>query len=261
MCDSLEAAWDRARVVTHLLLDPMANTNTLHIVDGSGYIFRAYYAIRPLSTAEGEPTNAVYGFTTMIEKLLREETPEYLAITFDRGGPNFRKEIFEDYKATRPPPPDDLSSQVPRIHQIVEAFQIPSFTEEGVEADDVIATLTKQALADGWDVRIITGDKDLMQLVNERVTLWEPMRNKRYDAEAVEDKMGVTPDQVADALALAGDSSDNVPGVRGVGPKTAAKLLSAHGDSGRRALRSRRRKSKRQDGGEFGVVGGRRSTI
>jgi DNA polymerase-1 len=204
--------------------------NELHIIDGSGYIFRAYYAIRMLSTAGGEPTNAVYGFTTMIEKLIREEQPKYLAITFDAGGHNFRKDISEGYKATRAPPPEDMSTQVPRIHEIVDAFRIPKFVIPEVEADDVIATLTRMALEAGWKVQLVTGDKDLMQLVGDRVRLYEPMRNNRFDAAAVKEKMGVGPEQIADALALAGDASDNIPGVRGVGLKTAAKLLTDHGD-------------------------------
>jgi DNA polymerase I len=202
----------------------------LHIIDGSGYIFRAYFAIRRLSNAEGEPTNAVYGFTTMIEKLLRDEEPEYLAIVFDTGEHNFRHAIFPGYKTTRPPPPEDMSSQVPRIHQIVDAFRIEKFVVQEVEADDVIATLTKMALAQDWDVRLVTGDKDLMQLVGDRVLLFEPMRNLRFDAAAVKEKMGVPPAQMADLLALSGDSSDNIPGIYGVGPKKAAKLLEDHGD-------------------------------
>jgi DNA polymerase-1 len=201
----------------------------LHVIDGSGYIFRAYYAIRSLSTPEGESTNAVYGFTTMIEKALREEQPELLAITFDAGGPNFRRDIYPEYKANRAPPPEDLSSQIPRIHQISEAFRIRTFVEQGVEADDVIATLVKRALAEGYDVRLITGDKDLMQLVNDRVTVYEPMKGQRFGPEEVKEKMGVAPALLADALALSGDSSDNVPGVRGVGPKSAAKLLETYG--------------------------------
>ena len=201
----------------------------LHVIDGSGYIFRAYYAIRALSNPEGESTNAVYGFTTMIEKALREEQPELLAITFDAGGANFRRELYPAYKANRPPPPEDLSSQIPRIHEISAAFRIKTFVEPGVEADDVIATLVKQALAEGYDVRLITGDKDLMQLVTDRVTVYEPMKGQRFGPEEVKEKMGVTPALLADALALSGDSSDNIPGVKGVGLKTAAKLLDTYG--------------------------------
>ena len=201
----------------------------LHIVDGSGYIFRAYYAIRPLSNAIGEPTNATYGFTTMIEKMLRDESPQFLAITFDAGGKNFRNEMYDAYKANRPPPPEDLPPQIPRINEVADAFQIKKFVIEGVEADDVIATLTQRALNSGYEVCIVTGDKDLMQLVSDRVSLFEPMRNQRFGPRDVEEKFGVPPPLMADALALAGDTSDNVPGVRGIGMKTAAKLLHAHG--------------------------------
>lgn len=205
-------------------------TKRLHIIDGSGYIFRAYYAIRALSTAAGESTNAVYGFTTMIQKALREERPELIAMTFDAGGSSFRREIYTEYKATRSPPPDDLPAQIPRIHQITEAFRLPKFAVPGVEADDIIATLTKMALAAGLDVQIITGDKDLMQLVSDRVEIYEPMKNVRFHKKEVEEKYGVPPEKLLDALSLCGDTSDNIPGVHGVGLKTAAKLLSDHGD-------------------------------
>lgn len=202
----------------------------LHIIDGSGYIFRAYYAIRALSTSSGESTNAVYGFTTMIQKALRDEKPEYLAMTFDAGAATFRREIYADYKATRSPAPDDLPAQIPRIHEITDAFLMKKFVVPGVEADDVIATLTKMGLEQGLDVQVITGDKDLMQLVSDRVEIFEPMKNVRYNPKEVQDKYGVAPNQLLDALALTGDSSDNVPGVSGIGLKTAAKLLGEHGD-------------------------------
>lgn len=202
----------------------------VHLIDGSGYIFRAYFAIRGLSTPSGEATNAVYGFATMIDKMLREERPERLAIVFDHGGPNFRHEIYPAYKANRDAPPEDLTSQIPRIHEVVDAFRIKKFVNEGVEADDVIATLVKSTLAEGYDVRLITGDKDLMQLVSDRVTLYEPMRDQRYGPDEVVKKMLVGPEKLGDSLALSGDSSDNIPGVKGVGPKKAAKLLEDFGD-------------------------------
>ena len=202
----------------------------VHIIDGSGYIFRAYYAIRSLTTSSGDSTNAVYGFSNMLEKLLREEQPSHMAIVFDTGSDNFRHTIFPEYKSNRSPPPEDLTAQIPEIHRVVDAFKLRRFVVDGVEADDVIATLTRMALEDDRDVRLITGDKDLMQLVDDRVTLWEPMRGNRFGPAEVEEKMGVPPTMVADALALAGDSSDNIPGVDGVGPKKAARLLSDHGD-------------------------------
>jgi DNA polymerase-1 len=201
----------------------------LHVIDGSGYIFRAYWAIRSLTNSAGEATNAVYGFANMLEKLLREESPEHLCLVFDASGPTFRNQLYAPYKATRPPPPEDLEAQIPRIHQLVDAFGIPALTVDGVEADDVIATLVRIGVKAGYDVRLISGDKDLMQLVGPQVALVEPMKGETYDAAGVEAKLGVPPERVADALALAGDSTDNVPGVKGVGLKTAAKLLHAHG--------------------------------
>lgn len=208
------------------------SASKLHLIDGSGYIFRAFYAVRNLSTAGGEATNAIYGFSQMLEKTLREEQPTHLGLVFDAGGPSFRSEIYPEYKANRDPPPEELVEQIPKIHDLVKRFGISTFVETGVEADDVIATLTRRALEVGFEVRIITGDKDLMQLVSDRVELWEPMKGKRYDAAQVAayDRLLVPPEKVRDALALAGDSSDNVPGVKGVGPKKAAKLLQDFGD-------------------------------
>jgi DNA polymerase-1 len=202
----------------------------LHVVDGSGYIFRAYYAIRSLSTASGEPTNAVMGFTTMLLRILEVDRPELMAITFDEGRRSFRNDIYPEYKANRSAPPEDLPPQIPWIHQVVESFRIPLFKVATHEADDVIATLVRIALEQDLDVRLITGDKDLMQLVSDRVTVWEPMREIHYGPAEVEAKHGVPPSKIADMLALAGDTSDNVPGVKGCGPKTAAKLLGEHGD-------------------------------
>ena len=211
---------------------PPMSRPKLHLIDGSGYIFRAFFAVRNLSTSAGEATNAIHGFSQMLEKTLREERPTHLAIVFDSGEASFRSEIYPDYKAHRDPPPEDLTEQVPKIHELVECFRIKTFVPVGYEADDVIATLTRQALEEGFDVRIISGDKDLMQLVSDRVELYEPMRDKRYGPAEVEqyDKLLVPPAKVRDALALAGDSSDNIPGVKGVGPKKAAKLLAEHGD-------------------------------
>jgi DNA polymerase-1 len=201
----------------------------LHIVDGSGYIFRAYYAIRGLSTSSGEPTNAVFGFAQMLLKAVADERPQHLALTFDTGRPSFRQAIYPAYKANRPPPPEDLPPQIPRIHEVAATFRMRTFVIDGFEADDVIATLSRRAIEAGYDVRIITGDKDLMQLVTDRVTLFDPMKEKRYGRDDVIERFGVPPEQVVDVLALAGDATDNVPGVRGVGEKTAAKLIATHG--------------------------------
>ncbi len=201
----------------------------IHVVDGSGYIFRAYWAIRTLTNSAGEATNAVYGFANMLEKMLREETPDHLGMIFDASSYTFRNEIYPDYKAHRPPPPEDLTAQVPVIRELVQAFGIKEFVVEGVEADDVIATLVRMAKEAGHEVRLISGDKDLMQLVEDGVSLYEPMKGETYDEAGVLKKIGVPPKQVADALALAGDSTDNIPGVKGVGLKTAAKYLAEFG--------------------------------
>ncbi len=200
----------------------------LHVVDGSSYIFRAYWAIRTLTNAAGDPTNAIYGVAQMLDKMIADEQPEYLAAVFDAEGPTFRNDIHPDYKAHRPPPPEDLVAQISGVYDVVDGFGIKRFVVPGVEADDVIATLTRMARDHEFSVVLITGDKDLMQLVDGSVSMFEPMKNQRFDAAGVEAKLGVPPQLVAQALALAGDSTDNVPGVPGVGLKTAARLLDAH---------------------------------
>jgi DNA polymerase-1 len=208
----------------------------LFLIDGSGYIFRAYYAVRRLTTAAGFSTNAVFGFTNMLLRVLREHRPTHIAIVFDAGGKNFRHALYDRYKANRPPPPEDLPPQLPFIEQVVDAFRIPQFRVKGVEADDVIGTIARRAEADGIPIRIITGDKDFMQLVDDRVHLIDELRLQRatseqseVDPSEVEKKFGVLPPFVVDILALAGDSSDNVPGVKGIGEKTAAELVKAFG--------------------------------
>ena len=205
------------------------------LVDGSGYIFRAYFGIRPLTSKKGVPTNAVYGFATMLMKLIKEQKPKYLAIAFDTKEKTFRHELYDQYKANRPPAPDDLVPQFPLIHQLVDALQIPRLVIPGFEADDLLGTMAKKATDAGHDVVIVTGDKDLMQLVTPNVTILDEMRGAHkggkgwVDAAAVEEKFGVPPHQVIDVLALMGDSSDNVPGVRGIGQKTAALLIQEYG--------------------------------
>jgi DNA polymerase-1 len=209
---------------------------TLHLIDGSGYIFRAYYALRRLSTSKGQPTNAVFNFATMLLRILKEHEPTHLAIAFDVGGKTFRHELYEQYKANRSAPPEDLPPQIPLIHRLVDCFQIPKLMIKGVEADDVLGTAADRARAKGFDVVIITGDKDLMQLVSDHVSLLDEMRMTRgYDGvrigrEQVKEKFGVDPDHVVDVLALAGDASDNVPGVKGIGIKTATELVQTWGD-------------------------------
>jgi len=198
---------------------------TLYLIDASSYIYRAFHALPPLNSPDGTPTNALYGVTTMLLKLLRETEPEYLAAVFDAPGPTFRDAMYTEYKANRPSMPDDLSVQIPMVHELVDAFAIAAVTLPGVEADDVIATIARHAEREGVDTIIITGDKDLMQLVTPHIQLWDTMRNRRYDTAAVRSRLGVEPRQVADLLGLMGDAVDNVPGVRGIGEKTATTLL------------------------------------
>lgn len=195
------------------------------LIDGSGYIFRAFYAISRLSTSKGFPTNAVYGFIAMLARVLEIEKPKFLAIAFDTAKPTFRKDRYADYKANRSAPPEDLVKQIPYIMRSVEAFGICSLIQEGFEADDLLGTIASHAEKEGFTVEIITGDKDLMQLVTPNITLYDTMKERRYDGAGVKEKLGVRPDQVADLLALMGDSSDNIPGVTGIGEKTACELL------------------------------------
>lgn len=211
------------------LPDPGA-PDALYLVDLSGYVFRAYHAVTPLTSPSGEPTHATYGTVAMLSKLIAQRKPAYLAIAMDPAGPTFRDELDARYKAHRPPPPEDLVVQMNRCKEMVEAFRIPTFLVEGMEADDVIATLTEQAKHKGLRVVIVSSDKDLMQLVDDaQVVLWDTMRNKVYGPPEVQEKFGVPPSQVRDLLSLVGDTSDNVPGVPGVGPKTAAELLAQFG--------------------------------
>ncbi|MCB0386805.1 MAG: DNA polymerase I, partial [Bdellovibrionales bacterium] len=207
--------------------------DTVFIIDGSGYIFRAYYAIQNLSTSSGVPTNAVYGFVNMLLKVLQDEKPERLAICFDTPKPSFRKDIYKLYKANRDKAPEDLGPQIALIHRAVDCFGITRLQMEGFEADDVIGTFVDQAKADGYRVEIITGDKDLMQLVNPKVRLYMPVKGMSetavFDVEGVVEKLGIKPEQVVDYKALVGDQSDNYPGVHGVGPKTAVGLLEEFG--------------------------------
>jgi DNA polymerase-1 len=206
-----------------------SSTDTLYLVDGSGYIFRAFYAIGPLSNRAGLPTNALLGFTRMLTKLIREEGAKYIAVMFDTGQPTFRHELYKDYKANRKECPQDLVPQMPYFRRVVEAMGIQSLEKPGVEADDIIGTLAKNFSAAGRKVVIVSGDKDLLQLVNENVSVLDAMRDMRFTPETVKQKFGVQPARICDYLALIGDTSDNVPGVKGVGPKTAEKLIEHFG--------------------------------
>ncbi|MBW1894287.1 MAG: DNA polymerase I [Deltaproteobacteria bacterium] len=202
---------------------------TVYFIDGSAYIYRAYHAIRNLSNSEGLPTNAVFGFTKMILKLMDEKKPEFLAVMFDVKGPTFRHEIYKDYKANRPPMPDDLAVQVPIIKDIVRGFNLKIFEKQGFEADDLIGTLSSLAENAGFSVVMVTGDKDFLQLVTDDAVIWDPMKNIIMDKNTVKEKFGIEPEQVIDAMGLSGDTADNIPGVPGVGPKTAAALVQEFG--------------------------------
>ena len=201
----------------------------LVIIDGQSYIYRAFFAIRKLSNAKGLPTNAIYGFVQMMQKIVKDLKPEYVCIVFDSKEKTFRHELYSEYKAHRPPMPDDLSIQIPHIHNLVETYRIKKIAIPGYEADDIIATLVKIGEKKDKDVIIITGDKDLMQLVNDRTRVYDTMKDKLYDASEVEIKYGVRPEFIIDILSLAGDSSDNIPGAKGIGEKTAQNLVRKYG--------------------------------
>ena len=203
--------------------------HTMVLVDGSYYLFRAYHAIRDLTNAEGEPTNAIYGVINMMQKHLTEGGPDYFAIIFDAKGKTFRNDLYADYKAHRPPMPDDLVCQIQPLHDLIRAMGVPLLMIDGVEADDVIATLSRQAANQGIKTVVSTGDKDLAQMVNDRIHLINTMSNIYLDPAGVEEKFGVPPEKIIDYLALMGDTADNVPGVPKVGPKTAVKWLSLYG--------------------------------
>ena len=203
--------------------------NPLVLVDGSSYLYRAFHAFPPLTNREGEPTGAMYGVVNMLKSLISQVEPSHIAVVFDAKGKTFRDELFEQYKSHRPPMPDELRSQIQPLHAIIKALGIPLISVEGVEADDVIGTLAVQAAKEGKHVLISTGDKDMAQLVNDHIMLINTMNNTLLDREGVIEKYGIPPELVIDWLALQGDSSDNIPGVKGVGEKTALALLQGIG--------------------------------
>lgn len=202
---------------------------TLHLVDGSGYIFRAYYALPPLTSPNGTPVGAVYGFCNMLHRLIEKVDGNRLLVIFDAGRRTFRQDIYPDYKAHRAPPPDDLIPQFSLIREACEAFGVPSVELPGFEADDLLAAYAKASINCGDKTQIISADKDLMQLLRPGVTMWDPMKNRPIDEQVVFEKFGVTPDKVIDVQALCGDSSDNIPGIPGFGPKTSAELIQTFG--------------------------------
>lgn len=205
------------------------HNNTLYLVDGSSYIYRAYYAIRHLSSPSGHPTNAIYGFIQMLLKLLKDYEPQHLAVVFDAGRTTFRTELYPEYKANRLAMPDDLRLQIEPIKQVVQHFNIPTIQLPGFEADDIIGTLADRFSEMGGKVVVVTGDKDLMQIVSDKVTLLDTMKMKESGIADVIERFGVPPELVIDILGLAGDTSDNIPGVPGIGEKTATKLITEFG--------------------------------
>jgi len=212
----------------------MTEQKHLYLIDGSAYIFRAYHRLPPLTNVHGEPVGAVYGYTTMLWKLAEDlhaaNGPTHMAVVLDKAGTSFRNDLYDQYKANRPPAPEDLRPQFPMIRDATRAFSLPLIEEENVEADDMIASYTKAAVAAGWKVTIVSSDKDLMQLIEPDVDMLDTMKNARLGREAVEEKFGVGPEKLGDVLGLMGDSADNIPGVKGIGPKTASKLINEYGD-------------------------------
>ena len=208
----------------------MLKPKTFYLIDGSSYIFRAFFGVRQqLSTSKGFPTNALYGFINMLQKVIRDEKPDYLVVAFDSPEKTFRHKIFPDYKANRDAPPEELSKQFPYFEPLVEAYGLSSIRRPGFEADDIIGTLAIKGGQEGLDVVIVSGDKDMMQLISPNVHMLDTMKNKKFMDKEVLEKFGVPPDKVIEVMGLMGDSSDNIPGVTGVGPKTAAELIQKFG--------------------------------
>jgi len=207
----------------------MSDEKTIYLIDGTAYIHRAYHAIRELANSKGLPTNAIFGFTRMLIKLMEERNPEYAGMFFDARGPTFRHEMYKEYKANRPAMPDDMAVQIPYIKEITAAFNLPIIEMAGYEADDLIGTLARQAEQKGFKVVMITGDKDFMQLVTEKTAIWDPMKEAATDLRTIRENFGLEPQQMIEVQGLSGDSTDNIPGVPGIGPKTARDLIKTYG--------------------------------
>ncbi|HEX9648043.1 MAG TPA: 5'-3' exonuclease H3TH domain-containing protein, partial [Alphaproteobacteria bacterium] len=225
--------WELAAVAAKAATDETKDgkpARTLCLVDGSGFIFRAFHALPPLTRADGTPVNAVLGFCNMLYKLARDYRCDAIAVLFDTARVTFRNDIYPDYKANRPEPPAELVPQFPLVREATRAFGLPAIEVAGFEADDLIATYVRDARARGDRVTIVSSDKDLMQLVGDGVVMLDPIKMREIGADEVRERFGVGPDKVIDVQALAGDSTDNVPGVPGIGVKTAAQLIEAFGD-------------------------------
>jgi len=201
----------------------------LFLVDGSSNLYRAFHALPPLSNSQGLPTHAILGFTSMLLKLLREDAPEALAVAFDGPGPTARHELFTEYKGNRPPMPDPLARQIPYVHQVLQAMRVPVLMVSGEEADDILASAAVRAAGEGYRVVLISGDKDLLQLVGDTIVVRDTMKGKTWGPAEVAQRYGVSPRQFPELLALMGDSIDNIPGIPGVGDKTARDLLQRFG--------------------------------
>ncbi|MBW2337653.1 MAG: DNA polymerase I, partial [Deltaproteobacteria bacterium] len=196
--------------------------------DGTAYIHRAYHAIRDLTNSKGLPTNAVFGFTRMLIKLMEDRSPQYIGMFFDAKGPTFRHDMYKEYKANRPPMPEDMAMQIPYIKEITAAFNLPIIELQGYEADDLIGTLARAAEKEGYEVIMVTGDKDFMQLVTDKAAIWDPMKENTIDLKTIREKFGIEPHQMIDVQGLSGDTADNVPGVPGIGQKTALDLIKTY---------------------------------
>ncbi len=201
----------------------------LYLIDGNSYFYRAFHAIRGLTNSKGFPTNAIYGFTNMIMKIIREKKPDAVAIAFDSPQPTERHRIYEEYKAQRPETPNDLVLQIPYIKEIINAFNISSFEMPGYEADDIIGTIAKKAASQGVTVFILSGDKDMMQIVDGGIKIYDPMKDVIIDEKYVIERFNLPPERLPEIMAITGDAVDNIPGVKGIGEKTAKELLSKAG--------------------------------
>jgi DNA polymerase-1 len=208
----------------------MDKEKVVYLIDGTAYIYRAYHAIRSLFNSKGLPTNAIFGFTRILIKLVEDRNPQYAAMFFDAKGPTFRHEVYPEYKANRPPMPEDLAVQIPYIKNVTAAYNLPIIELQGFEADDLIGTYARMAEKDGFSVVMVTGDKDFMQLVSDNVVIWDPMKEKTINIQTIREDFGVEPNQMIDVLGLSGDSADNIPGVPGIGQKTALDLIKTYGD-------------------------------
>jgi len=208
----------------------MDKKKKLVLIDGSSYFYRAFYALPPLTSPSGIPTGAIYGFIRMVSKLINELAPEYIGVAFDLPGKTFRHDKYENYKATRKETPDELKVQIPHLKEILKLWGIKIIEIPGYEADDIIATLAKKGKEEGFEVIIVTPDKDMMQLVDEGISILNPVTEELYNREKVKQKYGIYPEQFVDYLTIVGDTVDNIIGVKGVGPKTAQKLLNQYGN-------------------------------